>query len=502
MRYSLLLVILVLSLPGISYSQITPADQERALRNLQQNQQNQQNFIKSLEEQQQRKMRERKTPEINVEKQPEKEIKGGKCFNISSIEFSGATILKGGDKDKIAKDYLNTCVSINEINKLMREVTNYYIDKGYVTTRVALPQQDLKSGKLQIMVVEGTVEDIILNENTWRDRAQVTMALPFIKGKLLNLRDIEQGLDQLNRLSSSNATMQLVPGDKAGGTKVVITNKVSKPNRASLGYDNSGQKATGVNKVLASLERDNLFGIGEALSFNYNENAGGESDTKHSQVYSGMLSVPFGYWTFSQNFSHSEYLQTIRGTNQNFHASGQTDSGTSKIERVVFRNQDSKLSLNTSLELKDTKAFVEDAQIAAGTYQLTVWSAGADYTLRALNSIWTLGAAYKRGIDAFSAKKDSYGITEDTPHAQFDKYTFDASVYKPFAISNANLAWRSVLFGQYSNDTLFSSERMTIGDRYTVRGFSDDSLSGDSGVYNRNELIWNLPQFTGVLPAQ
>lgn len=70
-------------------------------------------------------------------------------------------------------------MGIGEINKLMRDVTNYYVDKGYVTARVAIPQQDMKSGNLQILVIEGTIEDIILNENTWRDKAQVNMAFPF-----------------------------------------------------------------------------------------------------------------------------------------------------------------------------------------------------------------------------------------------------------------------------------------------------------------------------------
>jgi hemolysin activation/secretion protein len=225
-------------------AQVTPADQSRALRDLQQTQQKQENFLKSLEDEQERKVREKKKPKVEVpglEEQPvdeeiikDKKGKKGKkkepCFDIKTIELKGATILKGKELDKITKPYSGSCIGITGINNLMREVTNYYVDKGYVTTRVAVPQQDLKSGNLEIMVMEGTVEDIILNENTWRDKAQVKMAFPFMKGRVLNLRDIEQGLDQLNRLASSTATMQLMPGEKQGGTKVVITNNPVKQN--------------------------------------------------------------------------------------------------------------------------------------------------------------------------------------------------------------------------------------------------------------------------------
>jgi len=502
---------LILQLPINAQAQVTPSDQSRALRDLQQSQQKQENFLKNLEDEQEREIREKKKPKIEVpvlegqEAVPEEEVTKGKkgkhkkkapCFDIKTIELKGATILKGKELDKITKPYSGTCMGIAEINELMHKVTNFYVDKGYVTTRVAVPQQDLKSGNLQIMVMEGTVEDIILNENTWRDKAQVAMAFPFMKGKVLNLRDIEQGLDQLNRLASSTATMQLVPGDKQGGTKIVISNKLNKQNRASLGYDNSGQSSTGKNKGTASIERDNLLGLGEAWSFNINEDTAPNRGTKSSEVYSGNFSLPFGYWTFSENASHSEYLQTITGTNQSFQASGQTDSSTSKLERVIYRNQDSKVSLNTGLKLKDTKAFIIDTPSTSGTYTLSIWTAGVDYTLRALNAVWGFASGYERGIDAFGARNDASAITNDSPHAQFDKYTMDASVYKPFQVKTANLAWRSSISGQYSNDTLFSSERISIGDRYSVHGFAESSLLGDSGIYNRNELMWNLPQFT------
>lgn len=487
-----------------AHAQVTPADQQRALRNLEQTQQKQENFLKSLENEQEREIREKKKPKVVVpgleDKAPVEEVTKGKkkepCFDIKTIELKGATILKGKELDKITKPYVGTCMGIAEINNLMREVTNYYVDKGYVTTRVAVPQQDLKSGNLQIMVMEGTVEDIILNENTWRDKAQVKMAFPFMKGKVLNLRDIEQGLDQLNRLASSTATMQLVPGDKQGGTKVVITNKPIKANRATLGFDNSGQNSTGKNKGLAGLERDNLLGLGDAWSFNYNEDTAAHNGEKGSEVYAGNFSLPFGYWTFSANASHSEYNVTTQITNQSFASSGETDSSQLKLDRVIYRNQDSKLSLNTALKLKDTTAFSEGLESAIGTRSLTIWNAGADYTLRALGAIWSIASAYERGLDAFGARVDASNITASSPHAQFDKYTLDASVYKPFTIAKQNLAWRTMISGQKSPDNLFSSERISLGDRYTVRGFDNTSISGDSGGYIRNELGWNLPQFT------
>ena len=36
----------------------------------------------------------------------------------------------------------------------------FYIDRGYVTSRAYLPQQDLSSGELRVIVVEGRLEGL------------------------------------------------------------------------------------------------------------------------------------------------------------------------------------------------------------------------------------------------------------------------------------------------------------------------------------------------------
>jgi len=44
---------------------------------------------------------------------------------------------------------------------------------------------------------------------SFRLKSQTFFAFPFLKGKEFNLRDFEQGLDQLNRLQSNNATLDI-----------------------------------------------------------------------------------------------------------------------------------------------------------------------------------------------------------------------------------------------------------------------------------------------------
>ena len=56
-------------------------------------------------------------------------------------------------------------MGINKINELTKELTNFYISKGFVTSRVLVKQpQDLKDGTLELFVIEGKIDEIHRND--------------------------------------------------------------------------------------------------------------------------------------------------------------------------------------------------------------------------------------------------------------------------------------------------------------------------------------------------
>ncbi|MFN7050352.1 POTRA domain-containing protein, partial [Proteus mirabilis] len=107
------------------------------------------------------------------------------------------------------------------INLLMSALQNRLIGHGYITTRVLAPSQDLKTGTLRLLIVPGTVRDIYLNTGS-DDYIRLYSAFPARKGELLDLRDIEQGLENLQRLPTVSARMVLKPGDMPGQSEIVI----------------------------------------------------------------------------------------------------------------------------------------------------------------------------------------------------------------------------------------------------------------------------------------
>jgi hemolysin activation/secretion protein len=73
---------------------------------------------------------------------------------------------------------------------------------------------------LDIVIVEGFVETIELAGPDLP--LSLSSAFPGLLGQPLYLPDLEQGLDQLNRLRAYELGATLLPGELQGGTRVVV----------------------------------------------------------------------------------------------------------------------------------------------------------------------------------------------------------------------------------------------------------------------------------------
>lgn len=151
-----------------------------------------------------------------------------RCFPIKDIELKGADSLSATDRVRLLKPYIGQCLGVTQLNGLLKVITDYYIDKGMVTSRAYLPQQDLSSGHLSVLVVEGKLEGMKGAQGSNLSERELAMAFPGKVGEQLNLREIEQLVDQLNRLPSKQAQMELAPGSEVGGSEVLVKNAPQK----------------------------------------------------------------------------------------------------------------------------------------------------------------------------------------------------------------------------------------------------------------------------------
>ena len=99
--------------------------------------------------------------------------------------------------------YLNRCLGSRDINALLKAIDAWYFQRGYISSRAYLQAQDLTTGTLAVQVAEGLVEGV---DATGISARGVKRVFPK-EGSPLNLRDIDQALEQINRLRSRQSTI-------------------------------------------------------------------------------------------------------------------------------------------------------------------------------------------------------------------------------------------------------------------------------------------------------
>ncbi|WP_374446762.1 ShlB/FhaC/HecB family hemolysin secretion/activation protein [Providencia sp.] len=402
------------------------------------------------------------------------------CFPIDKIQFVGATQLSATTQTQLTSAYLKRCLTLSEIHGLTKHVTNYYIEQGFITSQAIIPEQDLSSHQLILQVIEGNIEAIEIENSPERLVHQV---FPYQQGNILNLRDIEQGLEQLNRLSSAKYTIDIQPGSQNGYSRIIIHQQGKKwPLTSQLNLDNSGMKATGKQLLTGSLTADTLLGIGEQWSVSANSDMEG-SASHHNRYIVANLNIPYGYWSYRYQFYRNSTLQPFKTSGQQYRYEGKNTNQQFDVSRLIYRDGKQRLTLQGSLKHKKANTQLASQTLSISSPTLTSLSFTPQYSTTLGQGYFTFNPSAEWGISAFGASSDT--LAKDSPRSHYRKFSLSSS-YQYFFPNG--LTYLTSFYGQYSPDNLYGIERISIGGQYSVRGYHEQSLSGNRGGYWRNEI--------------
>ncbi len=414
----------------------------------------------------------------------------GPCFTITRIVLDGATLMNARQQHKLLASWQGQCLDMGRINQLTATVSDWYISRGYITSRAFLTEQDLRSGELHLAVLEGRLEKIKMDDAPERE---LKMTFPGLEGRVLNLRDIEQGMEQINRARTTPVQIEILPGNKQGWSVVHLTATPEFPLSGSVSFDNSGQKSTGVGQINAGLTGNNLLGLADSW-FVSGGRSSAFSNSKDAQNFAAGVSVPYGYSLLDYSYSRNNYLSTIDNNGYDWRSSGDTETHRVNLSHVLFRNGDIKTGVSVGLSHRINRNYLDDVLLRSSSRKLTSLLFGLNHTQKMSGGVATFNPTFSRGMPWLGAEEDG-NKNGDLPKAEFRKWSLNASFQRPVA---ENLWWLASAYGQWTPDRLYGSERMTIGGESSVRGFKEQSISGDNGAYWRNELNYTLFTLPGI----
>ncbi|MGX9190128.1 ShlB/FhaC/HecB family hemolysin secretion/activation protein [Stenotrophomonas sp. Ker107b] len=413
------------------------------------------------------------------------------CFRIDAIVLDGAHRDRFAFAQRYLDKYQGRCIGQEGIAQMVRRASDLILAKGYVTTRIGLPEQNLGAGILRLQLVAGTIRQIRFADGPPRD-AMWKSAFPARAGDVLNLRALEQGLEQLKRVPSQDVEMELVPGAQPGESDVVITLKAARRWRSALSLDDGGSEGTGKQQAGTTVWADNLLGINDLLSMGINSDGSAEHG-KGTHGYNASWSAPLGNWRFSTSTYGSRYAQIIRGNNDDFSSTGRSRSLDLTVERLLTRGQSYRTAMELRLAQRHSRSFVEGVELRGQRRRTT----SAELALLHRQYVGSLQAdlrlAHRRGLPWLGGDDDGPGRDDEAPTFRYRITTLDIGVGAPVLQGPRPIYWNSALRYQWTSDPLYGAEFISIGGRYTVNGFDGEvMMGGATGGYWRNSLNFSL----------
>lgn len=401
------------------------------------------------------------------------------CFPISEISLAGRTVLSGEDFAPLLEEFSNQCLGQESIGILLQRVSAVYADRGYITSRAYVPAQDVSGGKLLIEVLEGRIEAFLYQQvDTGGDprpgkTRKVKGAFPAQVGDVFQLRDIEHGLEQMNRLRSSQASANLIAGQAPGTSQIVITEQKVDPVRGSVGIDNLGDEATGETRLRFALEVDDLLQLNDSLFLSY-------SGSRNSNALAFNVSVPYRKWLFSASGSYSESLSPV---SQFSDLLSQTANVNLTAERNLLRSARAKVSAYLTASSYWNERYINIA--ALSPQHRSAVRLGLRNEYRSEKYVLYGDTSLSFGAKFLDADWDPDVQTPGAPRAGFEKIETRLTYVRPFENGRQLMA---VFTGQHADSVLFSNEQLSIGGWGSVRGFANNAAAGDTGGYLRTEL--------------
>ena len=423
------------------------------------------------------------------------------CFAVQHIELIDP---QGQPVERRWQDYTQSlqlawpiCITADDIGDIQQGLTALMIEDGWITTRLGVPGQDLTSGKLQLVLVVGKLGQVLtdkaLPKRRWRP------ALAASTEQAINLKDIEQTVEQLQRLPSQTANLQVVPSAEPGYSDLQLDLQNAKPrHRGSIAWNNQGDAGINTNQWVTSLTLDRPFGLTDQFNLN-TTNTKGQEGFAHSVNMDGSIGV--GYNTFKYTKSTNRTSKRIIGAVENFQSFSTSDDWVFDYTRRIYRNNDTLIDLTASRGFDERHSYIDGTEIDVQKRQQAWGKLALQSVFSVAKTNWQVNLSAKAGKPRWGGEDDPIDITPNEGTHRYLLYTSVFSLNRAWELeANKAINWRSTLTSQYSNDTLLSADYFSVGGAASVRGFSSP-LSAEQGWHWRNEIGLQLtnPKATGEM---
>lgn len=432
-----------------------------------------------------------------VDRLPNKEV----TFKLNSIKFDGYTAFTEEELMNLICEKIGQQVTVADVVGMANMVTDYYQQRGYISTIAYLPPQKVQDGNIRIMIMEGKYGDIKVTGNKWERDSYLKNAYLTDKyieeGKLLNVRDIQESLREINATGYMKGQVALTDNEESAEFTNLELNIADRfPLDFDFRWDDMGTSSTGLNRAIFFAGMYNLTGHGDQL---YSTTTLSRRSIGQGVFYSIPLTktketkLNLGYSYSGAEVGGDMEFMGIESKSHNFFGS---------VSRRLVKTDNYKLYGDIGLDIRNTSTSFDllpilDYKYRSRTAKLNLTNIKDDFYGKTFFNIGT-GV----GIPLWNETDHMFGASSH------DKSVPNNNAVKVFA--NAArlqaLPFRSTAIlqtgGQWANRALLPSEKMSIGGMTSVRGYEESSFISDYGVTASAEVRFPVPFLRMMLPEK
>jgi hemolysin activation/secretion protein len=442
------------------------------------------------------------------------EVKKQGLSGVKGIRTSGygMEILQRPAFKEIVDKYIDQPLSIQKLNELIRDVILYYRENDLPLVNVIVPEQDITTGVVQVVVLRGKAGAVTVEGNHWFNTERLRENIRLRTGEEVSGKTLIQDINWINSNPFHEANLVFSPGKYPGTTDISVRVKDRFPVRFFAGYEDTGNDLTGDERWLAGFNWGDAFGCDQQLNYQFT----GDSHLNKFIAHSGSWLIPLP-WRHRLTFFGS-YVETTGDTNPLISLTGSSWQASTRysiplpslgdyvnvlpfvrdyvpqllkdvVPVPVLRDYVHELVLgfdykqsNNNLEFGGTQVFNQTTEVD----QLVI---GYDSGLKdpwgstSFDINWYISPGYlsDKNTDArFRASRAFSGadyIYERASAERLTKLPWDFS-------------WILRATEQFSpsGSNLLGSEQLGVGGYNTVRGYDEREANGDEGYLFSSEL--------------
>ncbi len=410
-------------------------------------------------------------------------------FRVKRFVVTGSNIFNQATIDQTTEDLRDRPISFTEVLEARSRITQLYVDRGYITTGAYVPEQDFQDGAdVQIAVVEGSLESIAIEGNGRLSSGYLRRRIANAGKAPLNREQLLEGL-QLLRLNPllSNLSATLEGGTRPGSSILTVKVQPAPSFDTQFSLNNSRSPSVGSFKRGIQLSEGNFLGFGDRLTVGYSNTPGSNSlDVGYDIPLTAQdTTLNFNLGTSSSSVIEQPFDVLEINSKSRYYELG--------LRHPLQRSTTSELAMGLTFSHRASETSLGFENI--GPFPLSV---GADdqgrtkvsslrffqeLTNRSDQQVLAFRSQFSLGLNAFNATNNS----GNTPDSQFLSWRGQAQWVKLIGNDSDSLLLLRA-DAQFADRPLLSGEQFGLGGNDSVRGYRQDALLTDSGLFASAEV--------------